>query len=161
LIFVDTSIISSLSKINRLDLLNNFSCLWTTSGVVEECVDSDISPIINSLSKALDNWLETMTVTDIQQIRKIQNNYPSLSFVDSGLIVLSRKNDAVLFSDDTKMLEVAENEFDIRNYDLFEILLALKKRNIINRKEILTINENLKKKDNYEFSEENLERLLE
>lgn len=160
MIAVDTSLISSLAKINRLELLKEFSDVWTTAGVIEETVDSDIPSIINSVSKALDDWLETITVTDIKQIQKIQSNHISLSYVDSGLIVFCQKNDAMLLTDDTKMLSVAESEFDIDTYDLCEVLLALKNKDVLSKKRVLDIKEDLKKKDRYEFSEKDLERLI-
>lgn len=159
MIIVDTSIISSLAKISRLELLKEFSDVWTTAGVIEEIVDSDISSIVNPLSKSLNDWLNTSTVIDIERIRKIQREYPSLSYVDSGLIVFCQKNDAVLLTDDRKMLDVAEEEFEIDTYDLCEILLALKNKDVISEKEIADIIKDLKMKDRYEFSEEDEEQL--
>lgn len=156
---MDTSIISSLAKIGRLEMLKEFSDVWTTAGVVEEIVDSDISSVIDPLSNSLNDWVKTSIVVDIQRIRKIQKDYPSLSYVDSGLIVFCQKNDAVLLTDDRKMLDVAEEEFEIDTYDLCEILLALKNKDVISEKEIAVIIEDLKKKDRYEFSEEDQERL--
>lgn len=159
MIIVDTSVISSLAKIGELKLLKEFSDVWTTASVVEEVVDSDISSIVESLSRALNDWLEVSTVVDIDSIRMIQENYPSLSYVDSSLIVFCQKNDAVLLTDDRRMLEVAEKELEIDTYDLCEILLALKNKDVISSKEIGDIIERLKKKDRYEFSKEDENRL--
>jgi len=159
LIVVDTSIISSLAKIGRLEMLKEFSDVWTTAGVVEEIVDSDISSVIDPLSNSLNDWVKTSTVVDIQRIRKIQRDYPSLSYVDSGLMIFCQKNDAILLTDDRKMLDVAEQEFEIDTYDLCEIFIALKNRELISEEDIVDIIEDLKKKDRYEFSEEDQERL--
>jgi len=156
---VDTSIISSLAKIGRLEMLKEFSDVWTTAGVVEEIVDSDISSVIDPLSNSLNDWVKTSTVVDIQRIRKIQRDYPSLSYVDSGLMIFCQKNDAILLTDDRKMLDVAEQEFEIDTYDLCEIFIALKNRELISEEDIVDIIEDLKKKDRYEFSEEDQERL--
>ncbi len=156
---MDTSIISSLAKIGRLEMLKEFSDVWTTAGVVEEIVDSDISSVIDPLSNSLNDWVKTSTVVDIQRIRKIQRDYPSLSYVDSGLMIFCQKNDAILLTDDKKMLDVAEQEFEIDTYDLCEIFIALKNRELISEEDIVEFIEDLKKKDRYEFSEEDQERL--
>ncbi len=81
-----------MTKIGKMELLKEFSDVWTTAGVIEEIVDSDISSIVNPLSKSLNDWLNTSTVIDIERIRKIQKEYPSLSYVDSGLISQYRKD---------------------------------------------------------------------
>jgi len=159
LIVVDTSVISSLSKIGRLELLKEFSEVRTTSSVVEEALDSEISSIMESLSRSLDDWLKVSTVVAINSIRKIQEDYPLLSHVDGGLIVFCRKNDGVLLTDDRRMLEVAEEEFDIETFDLCELLLALKNEDVISEDEIEDIIEQLKKKDRYEFPEKDVKRL--
>lgn len=160
MIVVDTSIISSLAKIDRLSLLKEFTGIWITSGVVEEAIESENSSIINPLSKALNEWIHIETVDDIKYIKKIQNNLSSLSYVDSSLIVLCQGNEAILLTDDQRMITVAEEEFGIETHDLFETLITLRKKLKITKKEIKHIILDLKKKDRYEFSENDLEHLL-
>ena len=46
--------------------------------MVEEVVDSEISSIVESLSRALSDWLEVSTVVDIDSIRDIQKHHPYL-----------------------------------------------------------------------------------
>ncbi len=112
MIVVDTSIISSLAKIDRLGLLKEFTGIWITSGVVEEAIESENSSIINPLSKALNEWIHIETVNDIKYIKKIQNNHSSLSYVDSSLIVLCQGNDAILLTDDQRMLSLSKKKIN-------------------------------------------------
>lgn len=160
MILVDNCIISSLAKIDRMELLRNYPDVYTIHGVIEEAFESDISSIVNSLSNALDDWLGVEEVNNINRIPKLQHNYPSLSYIDCELIVSCEENEAILFTDDTKLLKIAENDFNITTYDLCEILLSLKNKNIIFSDEMEEIIEELKKKDRYKFSEEDIERLI-
>lgn len=159
MILVDNCVISSLIKIDRLELLKHFEGVTTTSGVIEEAFNSEITKIIKSLSNALDNWIEVEKITDNMRVLKIQNRYPSLSWVDSEIIILCLEKEAVLFTDDRRLIQIAEKEFGIETYDLCEILVGLKKKDLLLIDDIEDIVEKLEKKDRYIFSEEDLKML--
>lgn len=161
MIIVDNCIISSLSKIDRLEYLENYPEIYTIHGVVEEAFESEIPSIVEALSDALDDWLDVIEVGKINRIPKLQRDYPSLSYIDCELIVSCEENEAILFTDDTKLLGIAEKDFDITTYDLCEILFSLKNEDIILLGEMEKINEDLKKKDRYKFSEKDIKRLIE
>ena len=77
-----------------------------------------------------------------------------MSFVDCELIILCEENSAVLFSDDTRLINIAVKEFGIRTFDLCDILIALKKRNRLSQDQIEEIIIMLEKKDHYLFNED-------
>ena len=152
MIVVDNCIISSLSKVGRLEILRNFSQVFTSQGVVEEILRSEIPSLIQSVSRALKGWLEVRALETNLNNSYVLGHQPALSYVDCELVLLCLEYDAVLLTDDTKLIIVAENEFGIRTFDLCETILALKRRRILSPEDVLKIIEDLEKKDRYSFS---------
>jgi len=159
LIVVDNCIISSLSKIGRIELLKHQKETITSPGVVEEIINSEIESIIKSLRLALDDFLKTSYAYKPQEIISYQEDHPALSYVDCELILLSKNLDCPLLTDDTKLISIAEEEFDIIVFDLCDLLLALKEKNIISSEEIQKIIRDLEWRDHYKFSRTDLDRL--
>ena len=155
MIAIDNCIISSLSKINRLDILKNLKGIFTSQGVFGEAINSEIEIIVNSISHALDEWLEIKSLEKPQEISKIQEKYQALSYVDCELILLCIENKCILLTDDTKLLKIAKNEFNISTFDMCELLLSFKRKKILNQNDINQIIEDLEKKDRYIFSKDN------
>jgi len=153
---VDNCIISSLSKISRLHFLKHFQGVVVAHGVIEEALNSDIPQIIDSLTSALKDWLEQKTVNKPEEIPQIQKIHPHLSYVDCELILLCSENQFILLTDDKDLIRIAENEFNIDTFDLCQLLLTLKRKKVLNLKEIDEIIIALEKKDSYKFSHENL-----
>ena len=160
MIVVDNCILSSLSKIDRLDLLKRFSEICTTQSVLEEAMNSDMESIMGPVRNASKKWLEIRTVRNPEDLPEMRLKHPALSFVDCELIMLCVDNCGILLSDDTKMIEIAEKEFDLETFDLFELLLTFRKKEIIDTKGINEIISNLRKKDHYEFPKDKLKKLI-
>ena len=161
MIVVDNCIISSLAKIEHLNLLRQFPDITTTPGVVEEAMRSEISEIISELSAAINNWILIRSPQSVEEVGELRLSHPALSYVDCELIYLCKENNGILFSDDTKLVNIAENEFNIEAFTLVEILLALKNRKILNRDAMKAILKGLEKKDRYGFSQDDISVLLD
>ena len=161
MIIIDNCILSSLSKIDRLDLLKDFNNLFTTPGVIEEALRSENTKIIESISSALDDWLIVKPIKKPQKIPDIQSEYPALSYIDCELILLCKEQKCILLTDDTKLINISENDFNIDTFDLFELLIALKYKKKIGAKEINKIVKDLENIDHYKFSKDKLKLLLD
>ena len=161
MIVVDNCILSSLSKIDQLDLLNCFKKLFTTPGVIKEALRSEDTKIIESISSALDDWLIVKPIKKPQNIPNIQTEYPALSYIDCELILLCKEQKCILLTDDTKLINISEDNFNIETFDLFEMLIALKNKKKLSSEEIDIIIIDLEKKDHYKFSKNKLKTLKE
>lgn len=107
MIIVDNCIISSLSKINRFDLLKYFKDVRTTNGVAEEIFRSEIDEVISPFTKSLKEWLSIVSCKDIYRIKNLQVENFKLSYVDCEMIVVCDEKQAILFSDDTDLINTA------------------------------------------------------
>ena len=68
---------------------------------------------------------------------------------------LDSVNKCIFLIDDTKLLKIAKNEFNISTFDMCELLLSFKRKKILNQNDINQIIEDLEKKDRYIFSKDN------
>lgn len=161
MIVVDNCILSSLSKIGRLDLLKNFENLFITPGVIQEAMKSEDTKIVESISLALDDWLSIKSIKKTQDITDIQSKHPALSNIDCEMILLCKEEKGILLSDDTKLINISENEFNIETFDLLELLLALKNKEKIKSDDINKIVNDLEEKDRYIFSKDKLKSLID
>jgi predicted nucleic acid-binding protein len=118
LIIADTNIISSFSKIHRLELLKHFNDLTISYGVIDEILRSKNNELILQLSSALNEWLKKISVIDLNEIITIQKDHDLLSIVDCELILICKENNADLISDDIDLLNIANEEYSIETYDL-------------------------------------------
>ena len=160
MIIVDACILSSLSKIRRLELLLEFDEIITTSPVINELIESENEEIIQPLTKALRKWIRVLDDVDYGRASIIQRSFPYLSLVDCELLVACQDNDCILFSDDGRLLNVAGREYKIESYALHEIMLALKRTKVLNNQDIKEIIIELEKKDRYKFSSGKEKQLL-
>ena len=159
MIIVDNCILSSLSKIDHLELLKHFKDVRTTNGVIQEIFRSEMDEIISPVSSSLQKWLFLVSCNDYSCVHELQKNNIKLSFVDCELIIACKDNGAILFSDDTRLINAAEMEYNVKTFDLCDILCALKKRNRITPDGIEQIILKLKRKDHYSFKPPSLELL--
>jgi hypothetical protein len=144
-----------------LELLLEFDDVYTTSPVINELIESENEEIINPLTKALRKWLRVLDNVDYIRASIIQRSFPHLSLVDCELLVVCQDNDCILFSDDGRLLKVAAREYGIKSNSLYKALLALKRKGVLNTKEIKEIIIELEKKDRYKFSSSKEKELLQ
>ena len=68
--------------------------------------------IMGPVRKASKKWLKMKTIRNPEDLPEMRAKYPALSFVDCELIMLCRENNGILLSDDTKLIEIAEKEYE-------------------------------------------------
>jgi len=173
MILIDTCILSSLSKIDKLGLLNilfrNHFC-YITSSVLNELNANKIAgfKFVEKIEEMLSFTrvknkicILSLESKELEEAYGLKNQY-NLSLVDCECIVLAKSKNAILLTDDTNLGKVALKEGIQKVYDLKSLLEA----NIIdgkikNYKELKEIIECLKQRDYYLFSESDLEELFE
>lgn len=172
MIIIDTCILSSLAKIDRLDLLDllfkKHFC-YITPSILKELGTNKIAGF-----RFVEKIEEMVSFTDaknkicilspeskeLEQAYILKDRY-KLGLADCECIVLAKSKNAILLTDDTYLGKVASQEGIKQVYDLKSLLEA----NIIagkikHRKELEEIIENLKQKDYYLFSENDLKKLF-
>lgn len=172
MILIDTCILSSLAKIDRLSLLDilfkKHFCYITPSVLKELDTNKTAGFKFAEKIEAMVSFTEaknkicvlSMELEEIEHAYKLMGRH-KLSLADCECIVLAKSKDAILLTDDTYLGKVAFNEGIKKIYDLKSLLEA----NIIHgkikhRKELEEIIEILKQKDYYLFSEEDLRELF-
>jgi hypothetical protein len=75
------------------------------------------------------------------------------------LILLAKNHKCPLLTDDTKLISIAETNFKILTFDLFDLLLNLKAAQLLTLDDILQIILDLEAKDNYKFSKSDVNLL--
>ncbi len=159
MIILDTCIASSLSKINRLSLLQHFKEVVTTQGVINETLRSQDIRVIGPLINATKTWMQILPSGSSRHISSLKSTYQNLSWIDCELLDLCITKKSVLFTDDRYLLHVAENDFGINTWALSDIFEALLNKGYIQDKDIDGILADLKKEDNYSFSKKELKAL--
>ena len=173
MILLDTCILSSLAKIEKLSLLDilfrKHFC-YITASILKELNTNKIAGF-----KFVEKIEEMVSFTEaknkicilspeskeLEQAYKLQDQY-NLSLVDCECIVLARLKNAILLTDDTKLGKVALKEGIQKVYDLKSLLEAnIIEEKIKNREELEEIIECLRRRDYYLFSESDLEELFE
>ncbi len=172
MILLDTCILSSLAKIDRLGLLHilfrKHFC-YIIPSILQELNTNKISGF-----KFVEHIEKMLSFTDVNNkicillpkseeleqaysIKEIHN----LSLVDCECIVLARSRDAILLTDDTKLGNTALEKGISEVYDLKSLLEANIVEGTINDgKELEEIIDLLKIKDYYLFSESDLDKLF-
>jgi predicted nucleic acid-binding protein len=172
MIILDTCVLSSLAKIDRLDLLHilfrKHFC-YITPSILQELNTNKIAGF-----KFVDNIEKILSFTDVknkicvllpkseelEQAYTIKDTH-NLSLVDCECIVLARSRGAILLTDDTKLGNTALEEGISKVYDLKDLLRANIVKGIINgRNELGEIIDILRRKDYYLFSESDLDELF-
>lgn len=173
MILLDTCILSSLAKIDRLSLLDilfrKHFC-YITPSILQELNTNKIAGF-----KFVEKIEEMMSFTDaknkicillpeskeLEQAYGLHDTY-NLSLVDCECIVLAKSRNVILLTDDTKLGKVAMEEGISKVYDLKSLLEANIVEGAINGRKVLEeIIDCLRRKDNYLFSESDLDELFE
>lgn len=172
MILIDTCILSSLAKINRLNLLDILfkkHLCYITPSILRELNTNKIAGF-----RFFDKIEEMVSFTDVknkicvlsmeskelEQAYRLKDRY-KLSLADCECIVLAKSKEAILLTDDTHLGKVASQEGMKQLYDLKSLLEAnIIEGKIQHRKELEEIIENLKLKDYYQFSEDDLKELF-
>lgn len=172
MIILDTCILSSLAKIDRLDLLHilfrKHFC-YITPSILQELNTNKIVGF-----KFVDKIEKMLSFTDVknkicillpksdelEQAYNIKDMH-NLSLVDCECIVLTRSRNAILLTDDAKLGNTALKEGISEVYGLKNLLEANIVKGIINnRNELEDIIDRLRRKDYYLFSESDLNELF-
>jgi len=172
MILIDTCILSSLAKIDRLNLLNIFSkryFCYITPAILRELNVNKITGFKFALKigelisfRDLKNKICVLSPEsrELEQACILQEMY-KLSLTDCECIVLAKSRNAILLTDDTYLGKVASQEGVKNVYDLKDMLEAnIIEGGIENRKELEEIIESLRQKDYYLFSEADLRELF-
>ena len=173
MILLDTCILSSLAKIEKLSLLDILlrkQFCYITPSILKE-LDSNkiagfkfVEKIEEMVSFSGAKNIISILLPDLKELEKAYELHDmyNLSLVDCECIVIAKSRNAILLTDDTKLGKVALNEEISKVYDLKSLLEANIVEGIINsRKELEEIIACLRRKDHYSFSEKDLSELLE
>lgn len=171
---VDNCILSSLAKIERLELLKDFFShdVKTPPSVMDEFGEEAIRGFdfvkaikqVRTFSSARvspERWLLVTPLTEEEEeLSAIIMTEAGLAKPDADCIALGERRKEVLLTDDTFAGKVAQ-ERQVQVFDLKTFLEACIIKGIINTlEEIKLIILELKKRDFYEFSREDQEALL-
>ncbi len=172
MILIDTCILSSLAKIDRLCLLDilfkKHFCYITTSVLKELDTNKTagfkfaekIEEMVSFTEAKNKICVLSAKSEELEHAYKLMGRY-KLSLADCECIVLAMSKNAILLTDDTYLGKVASLEGVKRIYDLKSLLEAnIIQGEIKHRKELEEIIERLKQKDYYMFSESDLGELF-
>ena len=158
IVVCDTDFLSSLLKVNRLEMVRDLfkeENLYIPSAVLGEIARTDL--ITDLLSK---NWIKVKKVSD-DDLKKMERDkeFAGLGSDEKECLVLCMQfRDSMLLISDNKARRIAsKNKIVVLNIPAF--LFACKEIRILDRGNIATIIRDLKEKDYYEFSEEEKQRL--
>jgi len=143
-----------LLKANRLDLVFKLiNKLVVTIEVYEELSRSKslIRPLANALLKG------NMEIVESSDYRNLQGKYSELGIGEISVIASAAGR--IAFIEDRRAEKVAENE-GLQVFNVPELLLVCKKRELINKAEVKQIIEMMRKKDRYLLKKEVEEELL-
>jgi len=173
MVVVDNCILSSLAKIDRLDLLRKFfKNIETPFSVLRELQEEKlrgfefvkrIEKITTFSEKKLskERWLLITPLNDLEI--KLSNEIKlqtQVSEVDADTIAIAKNRNKILLTDDTYAGNIAQQR-GVKVFDLKTFLEACVIDGLIKTSnEIKQIISALKKKDFYEFSEEDKYELL-
>lgn len=112
--------------------------------------------LIKSLTKTLKEG--NIEILGSPELANLQSKYPELGIGE--LSVIASAENKIAFIEDRKAERIAEQE-GLIVFNIPELLLVLKEKKLVDRKEMKRIVEELKDKDNYFFKKEVEEALLE
>lgn len=172
MILVDTCILSSLAKIDRLNLLDilfkKHFC-YITPSILRELNANKVAGFkfvekiedMVSFTEAENRLCVLLPESkELEQAYRLKDRY-KLSLVDCEYIVLAKSKNAILLTDDAYLARIAFKEGTEKIYDLKSLLEAcIIEGNIKHRNELEEIIESLRRKDYYIFSENDLRELF-
>ncbi len=166
---IDTCVLSSLAKIDRLDLLRkSFENIIVTPSVVNEIERVGGAKFAKRIKEALyfekiegEEFIFVVPLSqkELQYAHKLKTEY-GLSIADSECIAVAKMRKKLLLSDDKYLGEMAINEAVEHVYDLLTFLEACIVKGIIQKEELIEIVSLLKERDFYEFPEDGRKELL-
>ena len=175
MIIVDTSIISSLAKINRLNLIKSIFENETILIVYEV-----VNELLVSKEKGydfVDRILKVMAYEESElkggkwilkkypdektskRIDQLYEKYPHIHMCEIVSIAFAKLNNATLLIDDRQALQVAKKE-KIETYTLPALIQYSKEKEYIKMNEVKDIIKLLELKDHYKFQEDVKKELL-
>ncbi len=172
MILVDTCILSSLAKIDRLSLLEilfkKHFCYITPSVLKELNINKiagfrfieKIEEMVSFSEEKNKLCILVPGTKELEQAYRLNDMY-KLSIADCEYIVLAKSKKAILLTDDSYLVKIAMKEGVERIFDLKSLIEACIIEGTIKQKsELIEIIESLKQKDNYVFSDNNLKQLF-
>jgi predicted nucleic acid-binding protein len=166
MVVVDNNVLSSLSKIDCLELLNElFDHVSTPPSVIEELhrgtvSSSDFVARIDDVKSYNDGWLQVDSLSgeELKLAEDILDN--SLSMTDAECIAVAKTRGKRLLTDDGHVGEIASQR-EVAVWDLKVFLEACIYKDLIETEEHLQkLIERLESEDNYRFSEQDYHDLL-
>lgn len=166
---VDTCVLSSLAKVERLNLLRkSFENILVTPSVINELEKVGEAKFVKRIKEVLcfeevaeDKFIfvASLSQKELQYAYKLKTEY-GLSIADSECIAVAKMRKMILLSDDKYLGKMAASEEVEHVYDLLTLLEACIVKGIIQKTELIEIVSLLKNRDFYEFSEGDKEELF-
>ena len=158
-VICDTDFLSSLLKIERLELVKDLfkkENLYIPVAVLGEIAKTDL--VTDLLDK---NWIKLKKV-NYHDLKKMESDeeFQNLGSGEKECLVLCKQfRDSMLLISDNKAREIAKkNNIAVLNISAF--LLACKDVGLLSSEDIAIIIQDLKDKDFYEFSKEEKQKLI-
>ena len=169
MVVVDTCIMSSLAKIDELDLLHEFfGDIIVVPSVADEVERVEWAKFARSIKEVL--YFEKAGENEFVLVvplssKELQYAYTlktgcGLSIADSECIAVAKIRKRVLLSDDKYLGRMAVNEGVKHVYDLLTFLEACIVKGIIQKDKLTEIVSLLKKRDFYRFSSDDEKELF-
>ncbi|WP_436935728.1 hypothetical protein [Halovenus marina] len=156
---VDNNILSSLAKIDRLEILNQlFEEPVTVPSVVKELHSDEVAGYgfvskIDEVKSYNGGWLQIKSLSDTELELAEEIVDTSLSFTDAECIAVSESRGQRLITDDGHVGEIASQR-EVEAWDLKLLIEAAVYKDVIEtQSELDDIIRGLRQKDNYKFSE--------
>lgn len=167
MVLVDNNILSSLAKIEQLEILKQvFEQQSTVPSVVKELHRDEVAGYdfvsnIDDVKSYNGGWLEVISLEEAELELAEQIVDPSLSFTDAECIAVAEHRGQRLLTDDGHVGEIATQR-GVEAWDL-KLLLegAIHKDVIETRQELGEIFDDLREEDHYLFSDEDKQDLFD
>ena len=176
MIIIDTSIISSLAKINKLKMMRSIfedETILIVNEVVNELLVSKKKgyDFVDRILRVLayeeselkeEKWILKKYPDDkiSKMIDQLYDKYPYIHMCEIVSIAFAKQNNATLLIDDRRALQVTKKE-NIETYTLPALIQYCKEKEIIKMNEVKEIIKLLELKDHYKFQEDVKDELLE
>ena len=164
---VDNNVLSSLAKIDRLELLPSvFETVETPSSVVDELDRAEVDGYefvsrIDAVKSYNDGWLEIVTPTGAELELADDLGDHALSSTDARCLAIVSRRDGRLVTDDAHV-GTRGQQLGVEVWDLVLLLQAAIHCDVIaTTEELSRLVEELRERDGYRFSEDDRDSLFE